>query len=72
LKNKLHDFFNNSYTELASRCFLAVIFPHATVHEIMHPADFAKIIYGYKIMPGFAINIIAIVLPLQLLKKLKP
>ena len=45
------------------RLFLGVLFIYASVDKILHPAAFAKIIYNFHILPGFLINILAIVLP---------
>jgi len=63
LKTKLAAFFGNPYVELACRLFLGGLFVYSCVHKIMHPADMAKVIYGYKIMPGVTINVLAIMLP---------
>lgn len=38
-------------------------FLYACYHKIVAPAHFAKIIYGYYLLPDFAINLIAICLP---------
>jgi uncharacterized membrane protein YphA (DoxX/SURF4 family) len=35
----------------------------ASVHKIADPADFAKIIYGYQLLPKDVINLFAIILP---------
>lgn len=53
----------NSWTELTCRWLLGVIFLLASFHKIINPAQFAKIIYGYQLIPGPAINLIAILLP---------
>lgn len=53
----------NPWFELLCRWVLACVFLWACVHKILHPDAFAKIIYGYKILPGFSINLLAITLP---------
>lgn len=53
----------NSLFELIVRCFVGIVFVLASLHKITDPAQFAKIIYGYGLFPGFSINLIAIVLP---------
>lgn len=63
LKNKLKTIINNSWLELALRWLLGITFIYVSYHKIAAPAHFAKIIYGYYLFPGVAINIIAIVLP---------
>lgn len=38
-------------------------FIYASFDKILHPDQFARIVYNYKILPGFLINIFAITLP---------
>jgi len=45
------------------RLVLGITFIAASVHKIMDPAGFAKIIYGYAVFPDFTINLIAIIIP---------
>ena len=45
------------------RLLLGVVFVYASLHKILAPADFAKMVYGYALFPAFVINFIAIVLP---------
>ncbi|MCP4106511.1 MAG: DoxX family membrane protein [Desulfobacteraceae bacterium] len=54
---------DNNWAELAARWFLGITFIYASYHKITDPASFAKIIYGYGLVPGFLINLLAIVLP---------
>jgi putative oxidoreductase len=51
------------FLEVALRYTLGVVFLYACVHKILHPEAFAEILYGYKILPGAAINLLAILLP---------
>jgi uncharacterized membrane protein YphA (DoxX/SURF4 family) len=39
------------------------LFIYASLHKLQDPVQFAKIIYGYKILPPWAINFAAIILP---------
>ena len=48
---------------LIFRVVLGVIFIYASLDKIAHPDQFARIIYNYKILPGFLINVFAITLP---------
>jgi uncharacterized membrane protein YphA (DoxX/SURF4 family) len=48
---------------LLIRLFLGGMFIYASLHKLIDPAAFSKIIYGYKILPYWAINILAISLP---------
>lgn len=57
------DIYTSPNIELAARILLGVIFIYASIHKILEPAAFAKVIYGYYLFPGFSINLIAIILP---------
>lgn len=59
----LTKFINHQWTELAVRWILGITFLYGCYHKIMDPAQFAKIVYGYKLFPAVTINLIAIVLP---------
>ena len=54
---------NNSWIELTARWILGITFIYASLHKIISPADFAKIVYGYDLFPEMFINLIAIVIP---------
>lgn len=54
---------SNPWAELACRWLLGAIFLVASFHKIINPAQFAKIIYGYQLVPDPAINLTAILLP---------
>ena len=51
------------YFFLCARLLLGAIFIAASIDKIAHPAEFAKIVSNYQILPGHLINIVAIVLP---------
>jgi putative oxidoreductase len=59
----LKTFFSKPWVELICRWSLGLLFVAASYHKIINPAQFAKIIYGYQLVPGIAINLIAIILP---------
>lgn len=48
---------------LLARLFLGGLFIYASLHKLADPVSFSRIIYGYKILPPWAINLAAIVLP---------
>jgi len=48
---------------LLFRLVLGVTFIYASLDKIAHPEQFARIIYNYKILPHFLINIFAVTLP---------
>ena len=45
------------------RWIIGITFIAASIHKIVWPAEFAKILYGYDLFPHITINLIAIVLP---------
>ena len=55
--------FQSDLLELGSRWILGLTFIYASYNKILFPADFAKIIYGYDLLPHALINLIAIILP---------
>ncbi len=52
-----------SLVEMLSRWIVGGVFLYAGGQKILDPDGFAKIIYGYGILPGGWVNITAIVLP---------
>jgi putative oxidoreductase len=63
LSNLRQSIFNNSRVELTARWILGLTFIYASLHKILSPADFAKIVYGYSLFPEIFINLIAIIIP---------
>lgn len=53
----------NSKVDLLVRWILGLVFVYASIHKIFDPASFAKILYGYDILPGSLINLVAIIFP---------
>ena len=53
----------NRWIELGARWILGLTFIYASIHKILAPADFAKIIYGYDLFPAALINLMAIIIP---------
>lgn len=48
---------------LLARLLLGGLFIYAGVEKIFHPADFAKIVYNYQILPDALVNLTALLLP---------
>ncbi len=48
---------------MVARIFLGVVFLYACFSKMIHPAQFAKIVFGYGLFPDFSINLIAILVP---------
>lgn len=45
------------------RICLAFIFIYASIDKILHPADFAGLIFNYQVLPGELINLTALIMP---------
>ncbi|MFH1562560.1 MAG: MauE/DoxX family redox-associated membrane protein [Nitrospirota bacterium] len=61
--NSLWRFLTNRYIVTIFRLFLGVLFVWASWDKILHPDQFAEAISNYKLLPNFAINLFAVVLP---------
>lgn len=61
--NLRQSIFKNNWIELAARWVLGLTFIYASIHKILSPADFARIVYGYGLFPEILINLIAIIIP---------
>jgi len=48
---------------LICRLILAVIFFYAAIEKIAAPLEFAVAIYNYQLLPDFAVNVLAVILP---------
>lgn len=57
------DFLDSPLSELFFRLVLGGVFIYASIHKIMEPAPFAKVIYGYSLFPESSINLMAITIP---------
>jgi len=51
------------WVRLALRVFLGAVFLFACADKILHPADFARAVYNYQILPDPLINLTALILP---------
>ncbi|SMC25711.1 cation diffusion facilitator family transporter [Desulfacinum hydrothermale DSM 13146] len=48
---------------MAGRVFLGLVFLYASYDKILHPWDFAQVVFQYQILPEWAVNAVALVLP---------
>jgi uncharacterized membrane protein YphA (DoxX/SURF4 family) len=48
---------------LISRLILGGIFVYASFDKILHPHEFAEVVYNYQILPDALVNLTAILLP---------
>ncbi len=56
-------FIHNDYLGLIGRLLLGGIFIYASIDKIIDPAQFARVIYNYHLLPGSLINSAAIIMP---------
>lgn len=56
-------FLDNDYMTLIVRLVVGGIFIYASLDKITTPAQFARIVYNYHLLPSSLINIFALVLP---------
>lgn len=49
--------------ELLCRLLLGGVFVYASLDKILHPIEFAKIVYNYQLLPVVASNFVAMCLP---------
>ena len=54
---------SSQWLVLLFRLIVGVTFIYASLDKIANPDEFARIVYNYKILPGYLINIFAITLP---------
>ena len=55
--------FTNRYLVLLLRLYIGGIFVYASMHKISYPGEFAENIAGYQIVPFWAVNLMAVVMP---------
>ncbi len=46
-----------------TRLVMAGVFIYASIDKIIHPALFAQTVYNYQVLPGFLVNLTALILP---------
>lgn len=54
---------DNDYLTLIVRLFIGGMFIYASYYKIVEPISFAKSIWYYHLVPGYLINIVALVMP---------
>jgi putative oxidoreductase len=54
---------SNKYLTFAFRVILGAIFVYASLYKIAYVDQFAKAIYYYHFLPGWAINLLAVFMP---------
>ncbi len=54
---------HNDYVALIIRLIIGVMFIYASYDKITTPAEFARIIYNYHLLPGELVNLAALIMP---------
>jgi uncharacterized membrane protein YphA (DoxX/SURF4 family) len=54
---------SNKYVLLGLRLILGSVFIYASVYKVAEPAEFARSIYNYRMLPEETINLMAIIMP---------
>lgn len=60
---RLQNIISHPWLMLAVRCVLGFVFVYAAIEKISQPAEFAKAIANYHLLPLFSFNLFALVLP---------
>lgn len=60
---RLRDVLASPWLALAFRLYIGGIFVYASIYKINYPAEFAETVASYQIVPYFAVNLMAAVLP---------
>jgi uncharacterized membrane protein YphA (DoxX/SURF4 family) len=56
---------SNDYVNLLCRLIFGSIFIYASLDKITHPDQFARIVYNYHLLPGYLVNVAALILPVS-------
>jgi len=63
MNKKIANFLSSLPVQVLSSFILGGLFIYASIDKIVHPHDFAKIIYNYQLMPDIFIYFMAVTLP---------
>jgi uncharacterized membrane protein YphA (DoxX/SURF4 family) len=60
----MREVISNKYLTLILRLLLGLVFCYAAIDKIVHIDQFARAIYYYHILPGWAVNLLAVFMPM--------
>jgi uncharacterized membrane protein YphA (DoxX/SURF4 family) len=60
---KLHAFLSSPWLTVRVQIALGAIFVASSIPKIIDPPSFAQMIYNYRLVPGFALNVMAMTMP---------
>ncbi len=46
-----------------TRLIMAGVFIYASIDKLIHPDLFAEVVYNYQVLPGYLVNLTALILP---------
>jgi hypothetical protein len=61
--SSLKKFANRNVIILPLRLYIGGLFVYACIHKITDPADFANTVASYEMLPHWAVNLVAVMLP---------
>ncbi len=62
-KKRVGAWLTHPNTALVARVVLGCIFIYASLYKISHPDLFARAVYNFQLLPGVAVNLVAIWMP---------
>ncbi|MDD4051921.1 MAG: DoxX family membrane protein [candidate division Zixibacteria bacterium] len=57
-------FLSNDYLTMLCRLFIGGLFIYSALDKIVHPEQFARIVYNYHLVPSVLINLFALAFPM--------
>jgi uncharacterized membrane protein YphA (DoxX/SURF4 family) len=63
MKTKISNLLGHYSVQFICRVILGGLFIYASLDKIVHPHDFARIVYDYRLLPDIAIYWVAVFLP---------
>lgn len=61
----MRNILSNDLLTLICRLIFGGVFIYASLDKIVHPDQFARIVYNYHLVPGWGVNLFALMLPMM-------